>query len=115
MEKNNGISVGGNFVAGAVAAGKHARATNISTGDSLGAARTQMQMLLDLVHTHAGELTRPDETIAAAESARRELEADDPDKPKILGRLMTVASGAGAIAAISEAITAVHDAIAALL
>ena len=115
MEKNYGISVGGNLSAGAVAAGKHARATNISTGDSLQAARTQMQVLLDLLHKHAGELPRPDETIDAAELARTELEADEPDTPKILGWLMTVASGAGAIAAISEAVTAVHQAIAALL
>ncbi|MEV5966009.1 hypothetical protein AB0L70_29850 [Kribbella sp. NPDC051952] len=115
MEQNNGISVGGNFVAGAVAAGKHARATNISTGESLDDARTRMQVLLDLLHTHAGELARPDETIAVAERARRELETDEPDKPTVLGWLTTVASGAGSIAAISGAVAAVQQAIAALL
>jgi hypothetical protein len=116
MEKNYGISVtGGSFTAGAAAVGKHARATNISTGDALDDARTHLRALLDLLHAHAGELTRPDETIAVAELARRELEADEPNKQSVLGWLKVVASGAGSIAAISAAVTAVQQAIAALL
>jgi hypothetical protein len=116
MEKNYGISVtGGRFSAGAAAAGDHARATNISTAGSLDDARTQMRALLEVLHAHAGELTRSDETLAVAELARRELEADEPDKPSVLGWLKVVASGAGSIAAISGAVTAVQQAIAAVL
>jgi hypothetical protein len=116
MEKNYGISVtGGRFSAGAVAAGKHARATNISATGSLDDARTHMQVLLDLLRAHAEELDRPEETIANAELAQRELEADEPDAPSVLGWLKIVASGAGSVAAISGAVSAVQQAIAALL
>lgn len=116
MEKNYGIKVtGGQFIAGAAAAGDHAQATNISATGSLDDARTRMRQLLDLLHTHAGELERPDETIAVAELARRELEADEPDKPSVLRWLKVVASGAGSIAAITGAVVAVQQVLVALL
>ena len=116
MEKNYGINVtGGNFTAGAVAAGSHAQATNISASGSLDDARATMQQLLELLNAHAGELERPDETIAVAELAKRELEGDKPDKGSVLRWLGLIASGAGSIAAISGAVSAVQQAVAAFM
>lgn len=116
MEKNYGINVtGGNFTAGAVAAGDHAQATNISATGSLVDARTEMQQLLELLNAHAGELARPEETIAVADLARRELDGDEPDKASVLGWLKLIASGAGSIAAMSGAVSAVEHAVTALL
>jgi hypothetical protein len=117
MDKNYGIHItGGNVSAGAMAAGDGARATNISsTPDSLPDIRAGMAELLALLHAQADNLDRPDETIAVAELAERELGSDEPDKLSVLRWLKIVASGAGSITAITGAITAIQQAVAAIL
>ena len=116
MEKNYGINVtGGNFTAGAVAAGDHARATNISATGSLVDARTEMQPTPRVAQRARRRTGAPEETIAVADLARRELDGDEPDKASVLGWLKLIASGAGSIAAISGAVSAVEQAVTALL
>lgn len=117
MQKNDGIYVsGGQVSAGAMAAGKHASATNISavSTDSLADARAGMAELLELLHAHGQDLERPEESLAVAELAERELGKDEPDKHSVLRLLELLASGAKSIASIGGAVTAVQQAVAAI-
>ena len=117
MEKNYGIRIsGGHVSAGAMAAGEGATATNISavSADSLADARAGMAQLLELLRTHSERLERPDEAIAVAELADRELAKDEPDKVSVLRLLELIASGAKSIASIGGAVTAVQQAVSAI-
>ncbi|RZT19752.1 hypothetical protein EV649_2889 [Kribbella sp. VKM Ac-2569] len=119
MEKNDGIRISGGHVSvGAMAAGQGATATNtnisaVSAG-SLADARAGMAQLLELLHTHSERLERPDEAIAVAELADRELSKEEPDKTSVLRLLELVASGAKSIASIGGAVTAVQQAVSAI-
>lgn len=112
--KNNGISItGGKVEAGAMAAGKHASATNISAApDSLTDARGAMTHLLELLRAVPG---LPDQTVAMAELADHELGKEEPDKSSVLRLLEMIASGAKSIASIGGAVTAVQQAVSAIL
>jgi hypothetical protein len=118
MEKNYGINItGGNVSAGAMAAGRDARATNISStsADSLPDIRAGMSELLELLRGEADKLDRPEETIAVAELAERELGEDEPDKLSVLRWLKIVATGAGSVTSVAGAVTAIQQAVAAIL
>ena len=109
VDKNYGINqTGGTINAGAIAVGKNAKATSVSS-ESLVNARAEMLRLVELLEVHANEV--PDETVALGELAQRELESDQPNKRKVLGWLKTIATGAGSVAAISEAADTVRQAI----
>ncbi|TDU88660.1 hypothetical protein EV138_2206 [Kribbella voronezhensis] len=112
--KNYGISVtGGKVEAGAMAAGDNATATNISAAsDSLTDARAEMADLLELLRA-VPEL--PEQTVAMAELADRELGKEEPDKSSVLRLLELIASGATSIASIGGAVTAVQHAVSAIL
>jgi hypothetical protein len=112
--KNYGISVtGGKVEAGAMAAGDHATATNISsTSSALTDARAEMTHLLELLRA-VPEL--PAQTVAMAELAGHELEKEEPDKSSVLRLLELIASGAKSIASIGGAVTAVQQAVSAIL
>lgn len=115
MEKNYGIRItGGQVSAGAMAAGDNATATNISavSTDSLANARAEMAQLLELLRTQP-EL--PDQAIAMAELADHELGKQEPDKKSVLRLLELIASGAKSIASIGGAVTAVQQAVTAIL
>ncbi|NIK57329.1 hypothetical protein [Kribbella shirazensis] len=117
MEKNYGIRIsGGQVSAGAMAAGEGATATNVSavSAGSLTEARAGMAQLLELLHAHAERLDRPDEAIAVAELADRELSKEEPDKVSVLRLLELIASGAKSIASIGGAVTAVQQAVSAI-
>jgi hypothetical protein len=118
MEKNYGISIsGGHVSAGAMAAGEGATATNITstpTG-SLSDLRAGMTQLLELLRAQADRLERPEEAIAVAELAGRELAKDEPDKVSILRFLEIVASGVGSIASLTGAVAAIQHAVGAIL
>ncbi|WP_327637080.1 hypothetical protein OHB24_01445 [Kribbella sp. NBC_00482] len=117
MEKNDGIRISGGHVSvGAMAAGEGATATNISavSAGSLADARAGMAQLLELLHTHSERLERPDEAIAVAELADRELSKEEPDKTSVLRLLELLASGAKSIASIGGAVTAVQQAVSAI-
>ena len=113
MKKNYGISVtGGKVEAGAMAAGDHATATNISAvSDSLTDARAEMTHLLELLRA-VPEL--PEQTVAMAELADHELAKEEPDKSSVLRLLEMIASGAKSIASIGGAVTAVQQAVSAI-
>ncbi|MEU0093684.1 hypothetical protein [Kribbella sp. NPDC006257] len=112
--KNYGINVtGGKVEAGAMAAGDHATATNISaTSDSLTDARAQMTQLLELLRA---ETDLPEQTVPMAELADHELWKEEPDKNSVLRLLELIASGAKSIASIGGAVTAVQQAVSAIL
>jgi hypothetical protein len=117
MEKNYGIRIsGGHVSAGAMAAGEGATATNISavSAGSLADARAGMAQLLELLHANSERLERPDEAIAVAELADRELAKEKPDKTSVLRLLELIASGAKSIASIGGAVTAVQQAVSAI-
>jgi hypothetical protein len=112
--KNSGINVSGHgkIEAGAMAAGDHATATNISAvPDSLIDARAEMAHLLELLRA-VPEL--PEQTFAIAELADRELDKEEPDKSSVLRLLELIASGAKSIASIGGAVTAVQQAVSAI-
>ncbi|HET6740866.1 MAG TPA: hypothetical protein VFH76_18100 [Kribbella sp.] len=118
MEKNYGIRIsGGKVSTGAMAAGEGAAATNISAvaSGSLGDVRAEMVRLLELVRTNSDQLERPGETIAVAELAEHELSKDKPDKLSVLRLLELIASGAKSIASIGGAVTAIQQAVSAIL
>ncbi len=115
MEKNDGIRIsGGQVSAGAMAAGKHAKATNISAAStaSLADARAEMAHLLDLLRA---EPEPPGQTVELAELADHELGKEEPDKGSVLRLLELIASGAKSIASIGTAVTAVQQAVGAIL
>jgi len=112
--KNSGINItGGKVEAGAMAAGDHATATNISAvPDALTDARAEMTHLLELLRA-VPEL--PEQTVAMAELAEHELDKEEPDKNSVLRLLELIASGAKSIASIGGAVTAVQQAVSAIL
>lgn len=117
MEKNDGIRISGGHVSvGAMAAGDGATATNISavSAGSLADARIGMAQLLELLRTHSERLDRPEEALAVAELAERELSKEKPDKTSVLRLLELIASGAKSIASIGGAVTAVQQAVSAI-
>ncbi|WP_432944639.1 hypothetical protein ACQPXM_03435 [Kribbella sp. CA-253562] len=115
MSKNDGIKInGGQVSVGAMAAGDHATATNVSavSTDSLANARAEMARLLELLRAQP-EL--PDQSVAMAELAEHELGKEEPDKGSVLRLLDLIASGAKSIASIGSAVTAVQQAVTAIL
>ncbi|GAA0942806.1 hypothetical protein GCM10009554_35660 [Kribbella koreensis] len=116
MQKNYGIEIhgGADVSAGAMAAGNKATATNISAvaTDSLANARTEMARLLELLRAHPEP---PDQAIEMAEDAEYELAKEVPNKRSVLRLLDLIASGAKSIASIGGAVTAVQQAVSAIL
>jgi hypothetical protein len=74
-----------------------------------------MSELLELLRGEADKLDRPEETIAVAELAERELGEDEPDKLSVLRWLKIVATGAGSVTSVAGAVTAIQQAVAAIL
>jgi hypothetical protein len=115
MEKNYGIQIHDSDVtAGAMAAGTNATATNISAvaTDSLANARIEMARLLELLRAQPEP---PEDAIGMAEDAEYELRNDEPNKRSVLRLLGQIASGAKSIASIGGAVTAVQQAVAAIM
>lgn len=116
MNTNQGIQIsGGTVTAGAMAAGHGATATNAvpAAGPaSLEDLRGELHALVELLRARADV---PADQVTVAELAEREAARPQPDKGSLLSYLQVLASGAGSIAAVGTAVTALQSAVTALL
>jgi hypothetical protein len=119
MDGNTGIAItGGNVSAGAMAAGPGATATNVAPGTldgSLSDLRAEMVRLIEVLYTEAKGLTDADQTIAVAKLAERELAKEQPNKGSVLSLLQVLASGVGSVASLAGAVATIQQAVAAVL
>jgi hypothetical protein len=72
-----------------------------------------MRALIEVLRSQTTGVSGGD--VTAAELAERELAKDEPDKTSLLGYLQILAAGAGSLASIGTAITALQHAVTALL
>lgn len=114
---NSGISISGGTVnAGAMAAGQHAQATNISTtpASSVEELRAQLADLIVQLRAHQHDLDDGEQAVAVAEMAQREAAKDRPNRASFVGLMQTLAAGVGSVTSIATAVTALEHAAAAL-
>jgi hypothetical protein len=117
--ENKGISItGGTVSAGAMAAGSHAVAVN-QTGPpadaTLDDVRQALRALTRLVADSASSLDDPEQALTVARLAEQEGAKEQPDKGRLTGLLQVLSSGAGAVAGLAGAVTAVEKALQAVL
>jgi len=119
MNENRGIVItGGTVNADAMAAGEKSTAqsvTQIGTTPSLDNARSQMADLVEAVRARAAALEDGDQSLTVAKLAQRELAKQRPDKRSFLGLLESLASGVGSVTSLATAVTAIQQAVTAVL
>ena len=117
--KNSGIQISGGTVhAGAMAAGHHAVASNVSTsGDTAQAFDELRKSLADLaeqVRARAGELDDPEQAAAVADLAKAEAEKEKPNHRSLLGLLQALSGAVGTVATLGSSVTAIINTVSAL-
>jgi hypothetical protein len=116
VPRNEGIvQHGGTIDAGALAVGRGARAVQrveaaASTLDGPEVA-ARLRELTALLAAHAGELERPDDVLAAAETVAEELTRPEPSRVTLAGVLDGIAGAASGVGAIATAVAALRVAI----
>jgi hypothetical protein len=115
---NSGISISGGTVnAGAIAAGNHAQAKNVSAvpvARSVEEVRTQLADLVRELRAHQDDFDDGAQAIAVAEMAAREAAKERPNRASFLGLMHALASGVGSVASVATVVTALEQASAAL-
>ena len=123
QRRNEGISMsGGRIDAGALAVGRHARATNVveAAGQTL-TERGQAEVagrLADLVRQleeHASRLDNADELRETTEAVATELAKDRPNRITVTSLLDGLAKGVGSVASLTTAVQALAQAAIAIL
>jgi hypothetical protein len=116
--ENNGVWVtGGSVQAGAIAAGRNARASGSvhpSSPQTVDELRVQMAAVLEQLRSHSRDLEDSHATLTLAEMAQRELEKETPNKQSLLGTLSAVAAGVGSVATLAGALASLEQAVAVL-
>jgi hypothetical protein len=120
---NYGIQVGGSATvhAGAIAAGPGARAyardSNLAgpTADSIEALREAIAALIEQLRASPPGIDNPGALVQIAESVKLEAAKERPNKGIISRLLGAILAGAGGVATIADAVTAIQHAVSALL
>ena len=117
--KNSGIQISGGTVrAGAMAAGDHVIASNVSTSDhtaqALAELRKSLADLAEQVRARAAELDDPEQAAAVADIAKAEAEKDKPNHRSLLGLLQTLSSAVGTVATLGGSVNAIINTVSAL-
>ena len=116
---NSGIQIsGGSVHAGAMAAGDHAKASNVSTpGDTTQVLAELRQSLADLaeqVRARAAELDDPEQAAAVADLAKAEVEKEKPNHRSLLGLLQALSSAVGNVATLGGSVTSIIKTVSAM-
>jgi hypothetical protein len=117
--KNSGIQISGGTVhAGAMAAGNHAVASNVSTsGDAargLAELRKSLADLAEQVRARAAELDDPEQAAAVADLAKAEAEKEKPNHRSLLGLLQALSAAVGSVATLGGSVNAIINTVSAL-
>lgn len=117
--KNSGIQISGGTVrAGAMAAGDHAGASNVSTSDhtpqALAELRKSLADLAEQVRARAAELDDPDQAAAVADLAKAEAEKEKPNHRSLLGLLQALGAAVGGVATLGGSVNAIINTVSAL-
>jgi hypothetical protein len=121
MSVNKGIQVsGGQVTAGAIAAGDRAIAIADRTrielaGGPLQEIGDRLAELTRELQQNAAELEDADDLLESTTRIAEELEKEKPSKTTIRGILGAIAEGAKSVTTVTVAVTALEQAVAALL
>lgn len=117
--QNEGIVItGGNVQAGAMAAGRQARAhaeVVLPEPRNLDDVLSQLGEIHTLLAQHLEELDTPHELIESIRGAQQELAQERPDKHRVLGLLQNVTAGVGSAGGLATALTQLVTAVDRLL
>jgi hypothetical protein len=119
---NYGIQIGGSATvnAGAIAAGPGARAyardSNVAgpAADSVEALREAIADLVEQLRASPPGVEYPAALVQIAESVQLEAAKERPNKGMISGLLGAIVAGAGGVATIANAVTAIQHAVSVL-
>lgn len=117
MQRNEGIvQHGGTISAGAIAVGRGARALQRvdAAASALADQRevgSRLQELTALLVAHVGELERPDDVLAAAETVAEELTRPQPNRLTLTGVLEGIVGAASGVSGVAAAVAALRAAI----
>ena len=112
------IQTGGNFRAGVVASGDHAKAdarTTPTDPQDLENLRTMLQQTVDLLRSYRLEGPVTEEVIASAEDAAEELEQECPRKSAVLELLEKVTRAVEPITELATSVGGVVGSVGRLL
>jgi hypothetical protein len=117
--KNSGIQISGGTVhAGAMAAGNHAVASNVSTSSdaaqALAELRRSLADLAEQVRARAADLDDPEQAAAVADLAKAEAEKEKPNHRSLLGLLQTLSAAVGSVATLGGSVNAIIQTVSAL-
>jgi hypothetical protein len=119
---NYGIQIGGNATvnAGAIAAGPgagaYARDSNVAgpTAGSVEALQEAIAALIEQLRASPAGLEDPGALVQIAESVQLEAAKERPNKGIISGLLGALVAGAGGVATVANAVTAIQHAVSVL-
>jgi hypothetical protein len=109
-------------VGGSLAVGPHAQAISVVTEArksleqrDLTEVSEKLGALLAALNEHADALVDRDAAFGSATEVAQELQREGPDKSRVASILATIREGAGSVAGVATAATALEQAVAAFL